>query len=69
MNEIAAEYETLVGRPAPKVDLLNEVDVLPSRLAATELAVGSVAAAAASAVELSHARGGPSAAARVNGCR
>lgn len=67
MNEIAAEYETLAGRPAPKVDLLNEVDVLPSRLAATELAVGSVAAAAASAVELSHARGGPSAAARVNG--
>jgi crotonobetainyl-CoA:carnitine CoA-transferase CaiB-like acyl-CoA transferase len=67
MNKIAAEYETLAGRPAPKVDLLNEVDVLPSRLAATELAVGSVAAAAASAVELSHARGGPSAAARVDG--
>ena len=24
MNKIAAEYETLAGRPAPKVDLLNE---------------------------------------------
>ena len=39
--------------------VVHGVDVLPSRLAVTELALGSVAAAAMAAVELSHARSGP----------
>jgi hypothetical protein len=69
VNTLLAEYWALAGKPVPPVEVVNEANVLPSRLAATELAVGSVAAAATSAAELSRARGGPAADAHVDGRR
>ena len=60
MDRLLEEYWGLAGRAAPAIDVAHDVDVLPSRLAATELAVGSVAAAATSAAHLAAVRGVPS---------
>ena len=69
MNRLLAEYWDLAAAAAPTVEITDDVDVLPSRLAATELAVGSVGAAAGAATALAAARGGPTTGARVDGRR
>jgi crotonobetainyl-CoA:carnitine CoA-transferase CaiB-like acyl-CoA transferase len=69
MNRLLAEYWTLAGRPAPPVEIVADRDVLPSRLAASELAVGAVAAATTSAALLVQARGERPPHARVDGRR
>ena len=69
MSRLLEEYTRLAGQGPAPVDVVDDHDVLPSRLAASELAVGSVASAATSAAALSRARGGPLPRARVDGRR
>ena len=69
MNLLLQDYARLTGRPLPPVRVAHDRDVLPSQLATSELAVGSVAAAAGAAALLSRARGGPLPQARVDGRR
>jgi crotonobetainyl-CoA:carnitine CoA-transferase CaiB-like acyl-CoA transferase len=69
VNGLLGEFWTLADAPQPPVRFADTVDVLPSRLAATELALGSVAAAATAAAALTHARGGSLPIARVEGRR
>ena len=68
MNRLLAEVAADLGVDWPEpAELVDAVDVLPARLAATELAVGAVAAAGRAAADLSHTRGGPRPAVRVDG--
>lgn len=69
MNGLLGELAELSGIPVDPVTVIHADDVLPSRLAATELAVGAVAAAAAAAAHLAVARGGPRPAVVVDGRR
>ena len=69
MNALLSEFWELAGAPPPPVRFVDVGDVLPSALATTELALGSVAAAATAAAALSHARGGPLPVSRVDGRR
>lgn len=69
MNRLLSEFSELSGVPADPVTVAHGDDVLPSKLATTELAVGAVASAAAAASHLAGARGGPRAGAQVDGRR
>ena len=68
-EQLLAEYWDLAGGPAPEVEITGDHDVLSSKLAASELALGSVSSAATSAAVLAAARGGPDAGVRVDGRR
>lgn len=63
------EFWELAGAPPSPVRFVAVDDVLPSALATTDLAVGSVAAAATAAASLSQARGGALPMSRVDGRR
>ena len=63
------EFWELAGGSPPPVRFVDTDDVLPSALATSELALGSVAAAATAAAALSQARGGPLPMSRVDGRR
>lgn len=69
VNRLLSDFSELSGVPVDAVAIAHVDDVLPSRLATTELAVGAVASAAAAASSLAAARGGPRPAARVDGRR
>ena len=69
VNAVLGEFWKLADAPPPPVRFTDTDDVLPSRLAATELALGSVAAAATAAAALTHARGGSLPVSRVDGRR
>ena len=69
MNPLLGEFWQRAGAAPPPVRFGAVDDVLPSRLATTELALGSVAAATTAAAALSHARGGPLPLSRVDGRR
>ncbi|HET6817149.1 MAG TPA: CoA transferase [Mycobacteriales bacterium] len=69
MNALLSEFWELAGAPPPPVRVVDADDVLPSALATTDLAVGSVAAAATAAAALAHARGGPLPMSRTDGRR
>jgi len=69
VNALLTEFWAAAAAPPPPVRFTDSVDVLPSRLATTELALGSVAAAATAAAALSLARGGRLPVSRVDGRR
>jgi crotonobetainyl-CoA:carnitine CoA-transferase CaiB-like acyl-CoA transferase len=69
VNALLSEFWELAGAPAPPVRFVDADDVLPSVHATTELALGSVAAAATAAAALSQARGGALPLSRVDGRR
>jgi len=69
VGRLLEEFTRLAGRPPVSVDVTDDRDVLPSRLAAGELAVDAVASAATSAAALCRARGGPTPRVRVDGRR
>lgn len=69
MNRLLAEFAAGRRTPLPVVHVDHDTDVLPARLGATELALGSAGAAAAAAAALSVARGGPDARPGVDGRR
>ena len=69
VNRLLHDFSDLAGIPTDAVTVEHGEDVLASRLATTELAVGAVAAAAAAASNLAAARGGPRPAAPVDGRR
>ncbi|HET7312361.1 MAG TPA: CoA transferase [Mycobacteriales bacterium] len=69
MNALLSDFWELAGAPAPPVRITGADDVLPSALATTELAIGSIAAAATAAAALSQARGGSLPISRVDGRR
>jgi CoA transferase family III len=67
---LVQEYQAAVDVAGDEsVDVVYGTDVLPSRLAATGLAVGAVAAAGGAALRLLRARGGRAGAATVDGRR
>lgn len=69
VNRLLRDFSELSGVPTGAVAIAHGEDVLPSRLATTELAVGAVGSAAAAASNLAAARGGPRPAAPVDGRR
>lgn len=69
VNRLLREFSDLSGVPADGVVIVHGEDVLPSRLATTELAVGAVASAAAAASHLAAGRGGARPAAPIDGRR
>lgn len=69
VNRLLSDFSELSGVPADPVTIAHGDDVLPSKLATTELAVGAVASAAAAASRLAVARGCPGARAQVDGRR
>lgn len=69
VNRLLRDFSQLSGVPADPVSIVHGDDVLPSRLATTELAVGAVAAAAAAASHLAAVRGGPRPATPIDGRR
>src|SRR4051794_10220879 len=58
-NRVAEQFQREAGVSWTPPTCVADVDVLPSRLAVTELALGAVETAAKSAAVLSRARGGP----------
>ncbi len=69
MNRLHRRFWALAGTAEPVVTFTNEAGVLPSALAAGELALGAVACAASAAGELAAARGVPRPAVLVDGRR
>lgn len=69
MNALLSEFWELAGAAPPPVRITNADDVLPSALATSALALGSVGAAATAAAGLSQARGGSLPMSRVDGLR
>ncbi len=67
MTGLLRDVSRDLGSDWSESSAVDATDVLASRLAATELAMGSVASAALAASELSHARGGPRPAVVVDG--
>ena len=65
---LVEEYQAAVDVAGDEsVEVVHGRDVLPSRLAATDLAVGAVATAAGAALRLLRARGGQSGGGRATG--
>ena len=69
MNALLTDFWAAAGASPSPVRFTDTTEVLPSRLATTELALGSVAAAATAAAALTHARGGSLPFSRVDGRR
>lgn len=69
MNRLLSDFSGLSGVHVDSVTITHGDDVLPSKLATTELAVGAVASAAAAASQLAAARGYRGAGAQVDGRR
>lgn len=69
MNALLAEFWELAGLSPPPVRFVDVVDVLPSALPTSELAMGAAATAATAAAALSQARGGALPMSRVDGRR